>query len=121
MTIDRGVLNNLCYGENHYDVYSQLTDDRNGMKTIHAEADCLNRLSRKLVRSRRRRVDLFVFRISSSGKLGNSKPCANCIEKMNNVRGYKIVDVYYSNSEGEIEKKKLSQLDNVASSYFTRM
>lgn len=80
--------------------------------SVHAEHDAITRLpvrkSRKL-----KRINILVIKTSKTGKLGNSKPCYNCIMHMLNLApkyGYKINYVYYSNDNGDIEKIKLSEL-----------
>jgi hypothetical protein len=42
-----------------------------------------------------------------------SKPCLNCIKKMQflpSKKGYKIQNIYYSDEEGEISQIKLSNI-----------
>ena len=60
------------------------------------------------------KVSLIVIRISQkstvlSYTLNNSRPCASCISKFKNVKGYKIRKIY-SNVSGKITCEKLRDL-----------
>lgn len=96
-------------------------DDSNGKKPgIHAEYDALT----KLIPIRRKKnlesINLLVVRLSSKNKIQSSKPCFNCIETMQKFPpkiGYKIVNVYYSNSEGDIIKTNLKSLNEEEKHY----
>ena len=96
-------------------------DDSNGKKPgIHAEYDALT----KLIPIRRKKnlesINLLVVRLSSKNKIQSSKPCFNCIETMQKFPpkiGYKIVNVYYSDSNGDITKTNLKTLDEEEKHY----
>lgn len=67
----------------------------------HAETDALKKLppnhkKKKIV------IDIIVIRINKICQLTNSKPCFKCIEHMNNIKGYKIRNIYYSNANYNI-------------------
>ena len=52
---------------------------------------------------------------SKTNKLQSSKPCNNCIKIMESIpdkKGYKIQNIYYSNSDGNIVKTNLANLKN---------
>ena len=97
----RGVTSPLSYGENQI----------RGKESIHAEADCINKIPTK--DGKIQKVSLLVIRVNKSGEYTMSKPCMHCIEKMNSIIGknYKISSVYYSNKQGEIEKCSLNKLN----------
>lgn len=82
---------------------------------IHAEQDAINKLKPLKYKKNLESINILVIRLSSKNKLQSSKPCANCIESMKNnpiKKGYKIQNVYYSDSEGHIIKTNLVSLDN---------
>ena len=82
---------------------------------IHAEQDAINKLKPLKYKKNLESINILVIRLSSKNKLQSSKPCANCIESMKNnpiKKGYKIQNVYYSDSEGNIIKTNLVSLDN---------
>ena len=82
---------------------------------IHAEQDAINKLKPLKYKKKLESINILVIRLSSKNKLQSSKPCANCIESMKNnptKKGYKIQNVYYSDSEGNIIKTNLVSLDN---------
>jgi cytidine deaminase len=82
--------------------------------TEHAETNALS----KLIKIRRKNanrmivIDLLVIRTDKSLNFKNSKPCYKCIDHMANLPkyGYRIRYVYYSNCDGVIIRKKLSEL-----------
>ena len=57
-------------------------------------------------------VSLVVLRINKRGELRNSRPCLNCLKQLQHLHsyGYKLCNVYYSNENGEIVKKKFLDL-----------
>lgn len=88
--------------------------------SIHAEHDAILRLPQRY--GKIQTVNLMVIRTSPTGQLGESKPCAHCIQRMrkNTLRmGYSISHVYYSTSEQNIKKIRLDELvSSHVSSYF---
>lgn len=105
----------LSYGENYI--------RRN--KTIHAEQDCINKLRNITTEGKSKKVHLLSLRVNVSGKLTMAKPCAHCIERMNasSRKGYKISAIYYSTTQGTIEKCTLGDLnkgDKHISSFYKR-
>jgi cytidine deaminase len=85
------------------------------MPSIHAEHDGMLNLI-KLNKYKRflkshDMIDVVVIRISKCGKLGYSRPCKICIQRMmkfnNKIR---INNVYYSDSDGTFKMEKLSSM-----------
>jgi cytidine deaminase len=89
--------------------------DSDGIRPgIHAEHDAINKLQPLKYKKKLESINLLVIRVSKTNKIQSSKPCGNCIEKMKTLptkKGYKIQDIYYSDSEGSIIKKSLESLD----------
>ncbi len=80
--------------------------------SYHAEHNAImklkNRDTKKLMP-----INIFVLKTSITGLIGMSKPCAHCLAIMSTLpqkKGYRIANVLYTNSDGNIEKKKLSEL-----------
>jgi hypothetical protein len=115
-------INPLSYGMNQF--YTQNHNHNHNQNinscSIHAECDALNKLQFK--NERFHKISLLVIRINNriiieddkikSLNLGNSKPCIKCIQSMYNVqaKGYKIINVYYSDADGNIIKRKFGNL-----------
>ncbi len=82
---------------------------------IHAEHDAINKLKPVRRKKHLHNVNILVVRLSKNNKLQNSKPCANCLNKLKILpekKGYKIRNIYYSNDNGEIIKSNLKTLEN---------
>jgi cytidine deaminase len=97
----------LSYGKNHYSIPSKFE------KTTHAEVDAINKLKPRNKTNNIKSVNICIIKTSKTGKLGNSKPCFNCIVNMIELppkKGYKIEWVYFSTKTGTIDKYKLSKL-----------
>lgn len=91
---------------------NQYSNNAKIIKTIHAEKKAIlglkNRNTKKL-----KKVNLLVIKTSKTHKLGNSKPCYHCLMDMKNLcpqKGYKINNIYYSDENGIIIEKKLSNM-----------
>jgi tRNA(Arg) A34 adenosine deaminase TadA len=80
-----------------------------GKRGIHAE---MNALSKVACKKRRRLVcNLLVIRITPGGtKLGESRPCKDCIMSMYYHERVKIVNVLYSTKQGTICAEKLTKM-----------
>lgn len=79
--------------------------------SIHAEHDALKKLL--AIKSKEKKVDLIVIRLSKTGILGPSKPCELCINRLNNVCKKKniiINNVFYSSDSSNIENEKFCNL-----------
>ena len=50
-----------------------------------------------------------VIRINNNGELVNSRPCNHCIQ---NLKMFGVKVVYYSNSQGEIVKESVSDIES---------
>ena len=90
--------------------------DSKGMKPgIHAECDAIDKLIPLKKKKKLQNVSLLVIRLSGKNKLQSSKPCGNCIQTMKSLpekKGYKIQNIYYSDTDGNIVKTTLKCLDN---------
>lgn len=77
------------------------------------------RMERK---SRLTKVSLVVIRINKRGELKYSRPCINCLKRLQYLRnyGYNLSNVYYSNEDGEMVNEKFSDLINSEDQYVTR-
>jgi cytidine deaminase len=96
-------MNVLSFGQNHYVCNSKTV-------TIHAEHDAINKLPYK---RKKENINMLVLRFTKNYKLCMSKPCDQCINNMVNLfpkKGYIIKDIYYSNTEGNIEKTTLKKI-----------
>jgi len=78
--------------------------------SVHAEINMLKKIQKYGYINRRKNYDIVVVRVSIKGKLGNSRPCFHCILDLINNNYIKIRYVYYSNSQGEIVREKLSEM-----------
>lgn len=97
------ILNSLSVGYNHTRCYHTHC-------TTHAEMDAIDKLKQREKNKQLCKVDLIVIRVNNSGELCSSQPCHKCVNYMHTVaiqKGYKIKNVYYSTSEGIIEKRRL--------------
>jgi cytidine deaminase len=95
--------------------FNKLGDIEGNQPGIHAEHDAINKLKPLNRKKRLENINLLVIRFSKNNKLGNSKPCANCIQVMKNLpgkKGYKIRNIYYSDDNGAIIKSSLKNLEN---------
>jgi hypothetical protein len=87
---------------------------------IHAEQDAINKLKPLVIKKRQININLLVIRFSKNNKIGNSKPCANCIHMMKIMpqkKGYKIKNIYYSDDQGNIVKSSLNILEKEEQHY----
>ena len=82
-------------------------------KTIHAEIMVFNKLPKKRVRG----MDILVIRINKNFALKNSRPCAQCIDKLNKMG---IRRVFYSNDEGNIVSELVEKMEKTHISSGTR-
>ena len=105
---------------------NQMGDSAGKNPGIHAECDALTKLMPLKNRKRLESINLLVVRFSPKNKIQSSKPCNNCIETMKiypKRLGYKIDNIYYSDSDGNIIKTSLKILDEEEkhySKYFRR-
>jgi len=99
----RRVQGKIAVGENNRN------NPWNTMLSIHAEIDALNKLMSKKNNLKRTSYDLIVIRLSKTGKLGESRPCYHCLQKLENS-GLKIKNVYYSTRGGNLEKERFKYM-----------
>ena len=106
----------LSYGTN------KMGDSDGITPGIHAECDAIEKLVPLKKKKKLENINLLVIRVSGKNKLQSSKPCGNCIYKMKILpekKGYKIKNIYYSDSDGSIVKTNLYNLDNEEKHYST--
>ena len=87
---------------------------------VHAEHNALTKLKPIKIKKNLETINLLVVRFSKTNKLQSSKPCSNCIKILNTIpekKGYKIQNIYYSNSDGNIVKTNLTNLLNEEQHY----
>jgi len=58
---------------------------------------------------RRKKYDILVIRVTSSGDIRNSRPCAHCIFTLQSLDGL-INRIYYSQDDGTITYEKMSEM-----------
>ena len=94
----------LSYGQNGATIYNSCHAEQNALLKLK------NRNTKKLTS-----INLLVIRTTLNGIIGNSKPCAHCLAIMCTLpqkKGYKINNIFYTDQNGTIEKKKLGELLN---------
>ena len=77
--------------------------------SAHAEISvlhklCIMELSRKIVQ----KLVLYIVRRSRSGEMAESAPCFHCTTRMKKLN---IKAIVFSNSEGELEKRRINEYD----------
>lgn len=83
------------------------------MNSIHAEHDALNNLPYYKRQTKLKNINILIIRVSKTKKFTMSKPCLNCVKKLQflpSKKGYKIQNIYYSDEDGEISQIKLSNI-----------
>ena len=92
--------NPLIFGSNYYNIKNQ--------NTTHAEVDAFNKLVNKQGRTRKKiTIDIIIIRTNG----GNSKPCCDCMQKLNEMSiRFRIRNVYFTNNEYDIDVIKFSKL-----------
>jgi cytidine deaminase len=97
-----------------YNCYRASTCSNNAA-TIHAEHYAINKLKTRPKNKKLYKISIVVIKVSPSGLIGMSKPCKHCVENMQklaNRKGYYIENVYFSNSNRQIEKWSFNDLEN---------
>lgn len=100
--------NSVFYGVNDTSSW-----DRNGGITKHAEVDLILKINGW--KNKPKYIDIFVFRLSKTGNLGESKPCIHCLSFMKKCN-VNIRYIYYSTKTGIIREK----LNNMFSCHVCR-
>ena len=104
----------LSYGVN------KMGDSEGIIPGIHAEYDAIKKLPPLKRNKKLKNINLLVIRLSAKNQLQSSKPCNNCIDIMKTMpikKGYKIQYIYYSDSNQNIVKTTLYNLDNEEKHY----
>ena len=101
-------------------------NNENLKSSIHAEKNCIDNLPRiKLLRKKPITIDIYIgrFSINTDNPYLISKPCNNCLQNMQKlipIKGYKLVDVYYTTGETNFSiKTNMCELNN-QEQYFTK-
>jgi cytidine deaminase len=100
--------------------FNQMGDEKGVKPGIHAEQDAVSKLVPLKYKKRLEIVNILVIRLSSKNKLQLSKPCNRCINTMNILpikKGYKIQNIYYSDSTNNIVKISLKNLEKEEKHY----
>lgn len=77
------------------------------MTSTHAEMDAMIKI--KNYKNKPKKLDLYIFRISSGGKIGSSCPCYHCMYELEKSR-LNIINVYYFSQDGIMVKRKFKKL-----------
>jgi hypothetical protein len=88
----------------------------------HAEIDAMLKLPRRRKIHKHQIISMVIIRINNSGTLKNSKPCYNCLMKLQKLYlfGYNLCNIYYSDENGKIIKKKYIDLLNEQNKHISR-
>jgi len=117
------IVYNMSLGYNKHIVKNSYKErKKKGM--IHAEIDCIRKLKQMNVNRHKNliKIDICVVRFLLNGSLSISKPCFNCLREMEILalkKGYKIINIYYSDKNQQIVKTKYSRLKNEQKQHFT--
>jgi|LakMenEpi03Aug12_release.lakeMendotaPanAssembly.Ray.scaffolds.fasta_scaffold545362_2 cytidine deaminase len=90
----------------------------NGVSSIHAESMALSKLVTNPRIKLNKWFDIFVFRLSKSRKIGESRPCKRCICHMIESDA-RIRNVYYTTADGNIECERLNNMLDSPKTYIT--
>ena len=104
-TLKKGKI--LCFGSN------MMGDSEGVVPGIHAEHNALTKLKPLKIKKKLEPINILVIRLSKTNKIQSSKPCINCIQVMDFLpekKGYKLQNIYYSESSGNIIKTTLNNL-----------
>lgn len=85
----------------------------------HAEIDAMLHLPPNK-KYNKKILDIIVIRVLKNGQIKNSKPCSKCLQHLNNIKGYKIKNVYYSTDDGNILVEKFSKLFNSETKHISK-
>jgi pyrimidine deaminase RibD-like protein len=110
-------------GKNHFafffrgkrQVFGQNYEIKNA-KSTHAEINALHKLNKKT--KQLRYIDLLVIRLSKTNKLGESRPCYHCLNKLQHS-GLNIRYVYYSTSSENIIREKFNYMIDSEKTYIS--
>lgn len=101
----------LIVGNNIYSIgvnkfIGEMKDKNNKShyKTMHAEINVFENFSKKNVRG----MDILVIRVNKNSALKNSRPCNQCIDKLQKIG---IRKVFYSDDDGYIVSEHLEYME----------
>ena len=98
----------IAYGENRIKNFCKKNKCTSCF--LHAEMDVVQKVEQmKHLKFKQEKFNLIVIRIKENNNLGMSRPCYLCVNKIFHSK-IKFHHVYYSNSQGDIEKEKLNEL-----------
>jgi len=106
----RNVFYVVSIGQNKY-VNRTISTSRVASK--HAEEAAIDNLPPLKRSNRPMNVNLVVIKTTKTKILGNSSPCIHCLKIMKEkavLKGYNIIKIYYSNSNGVIVCRRLNDL-----------
>jgi len=81
--------------------------------SIHAEI----RLIRDIIgksrdKSRRKKINIFVFRVKANGQYGMAKPCIDCVRSLQSTDRVTIGKIYFTMDNGEIGVMTTRSIDS---------
>jgi deoxycytidylate deaminase len=105
----------LIFSKNNYLMYSNIHRsyiDGNVINTLHAEANCLQKLLKlrnknKCLSNNSVCKTIIVIKLANGNTLGNSKPCINCLNKLKKLN---IKRIFYSDKNGNIVGEKIKNM-----------
>lgn len=63
--------------------------------SVHSEVNCLTKYLQKKINKNKK--ELFIFKLSKTGLIGESRPCKNCARFIfNNIDNLKLINIYHS-------------------------
>lgn len=93
----------IASGYNHHRTYSKDKSILNDYTcSTHAEMDCIRKLNRSRYKNKLKNVCLYVVKINSDFKVGNSQPCTSCTSVL---KSHNFKKVYYSIDNGFVCSK----------------
>lgn len=84
------------------------------MPSKHAEMDAITKI--KSWKNIPKCIDMFVIRISKTGELSESRPCAHCIDFIEKS-GINVRNVYYSTKDRVVVKEIFKHMKNSPNTY----
>lgn len=102
------IFGNIIYSSG-INKYIKKVKDKNNIsyyKTIHAEINVFQNFPKKKVKG----MDIIVIRINKNLILKNSRPCNQCIDKLQKIG---IRNVYYSDDNGNIVCEKVDVMEKL--------
>lgn len=106
---------NTIYSSGINKFIKEIKDKNNKIhyKTMHAEINVFENFPKRNVKG----MDILVIRINKNFALKNSRPCNQCIDKLNKIG---IRKVYYSDDNGNIVSERVEDMERLHISSGTR-